>query len=297
MSLEMSTTREAASMNLSILVDGVPKVGKTGLLRTLPLEKDSDLLYVPADPGDLILRDRDFPRVSPPGNIWTRDALTELYKLVTLAGANGTYKWVAIDGLDDLGIAILNEFKKNTSNLQKAYGEMADFMDSWVKMMRDINGINIIFITHIKTDYDADGKAHHTPAFPGKKMAGELDKYFDIILAMRFKETEEGVVRTLQTSSQGDPSYLCGDRSGSLDIFEEPNLASIIEKIQQSIPGSMSAVIDERMRLIAKLKGLFMGDEETRKLIRDELKARKAKTPNDLDDAGLREVLTIAGGE
>jgi hypothetical protein len=290
---EITSTKDIASKKVKLLGFGLPKVGKTSLVKTIPREKDSDILYIPVDPGYMILRDNEFHVFKPENNVWSIAALEYLVEYVKKAALAGTYKWCIIDGLDDIATAVLNERKTKTSNLMKAYGEMADFCDAWIKTMRDIDGINTLFITHMVTKEDESGAAtKYYPAVPGKKLLYELDKYFDIIFCMRFVETEEGVKRMLQTSPEADVKYVTGDRSGSLLPLEPPDLGYILNKIETSMPGSTRPEIDRANAILAELKIRHSENEHAKKIITKYLENKGVKTPRALGIEALEELLS-----
>jgi len=285
------STSEIASKKIKFLIYGDPKVGKTKLITTIPLEDDSELLYVPIDPGYLILRDRNFPAYKPKNNAWSLEEAEKFYTWLLKQAALGKYKWVVIDGLDDMANEVLASFKKKNSNLLKAYGEMAEWCDSWIKRVRDIDGVNVIFITHLIDRDSNDEEVTYIPSIPGKKMKYEIDKYFDIVMCMRFIRTETGTKRILQTSSEADVRYMTGDRSGSLLPIEEPDLGAILNKIETSIPGSTRAEIDEKNSLLVQVTAKARETKEAKEYIIGYCKIKGWPNPTFLSKEDLTELL------
>lgn len=69
---------------------------------------------------------------------------------------------------------------------------------------------------------------------PGNKTGQQLPYFFDEVLALRVEKDNEGnAQRALMCDSDG--IWAAKDRSGKLDIWEEPDLGAIIAKIGGSV--------------------------------------------------------------
>lgn len=230
-------TSNIENLKISCLIHGDPKVGKTRLCGTLPRENDNEILYVSVDPGSLAIRDYEFPKVRVQDNQWTVKDFAALIPYIK----SSDYKWVFIDGLDDIGEAVLRERKEANTNPLKAYDEMNNFMDWWIKSMRDIENVSTVFITHSDEISDGKGGTMVKPYLPGKKVSNDINKYFDIIGAMRFVQRDDKVVRLIQVQREADIRYMCGDRTGVLNPIEAPDLSKIVGKIKELKPKQAKA--------------------------------------------------------
>lgn len=230
MKLEIGTTKNSAEPKVSILISGDPKIGKTSLVNTIPVEDDAKVLYFGADPGELVLNHRNFTMIRGENNVINEETLNELINY--LARQSHKYDWVVVDGLDDIGKAILWSRMEKLKDDRAAYKDMGRIVEIFIKKIRDIDGISTIFITHEKVDVDDIGKRIHSPNMPGQKFAAELLGLFDIVLAYRWFVQDGKNVRGLQTSMEVDPSYICGDRSGALPPIAAPDMAQILKFIQ-----------------------------------------------------------------
>ena len=74
------------------------------------------------------------------------------------------------------------------------------------------------------------GAVLYAPSFPGRNLAQNVSYLFDEVFAMvAFTDENNNTSRWLQTGT--DAKYMCKDRSGALDMYEEPNLSAIFNKI------------------------------------------------------------------
>lgn len=227
--ISIGTTKNAASPRLKILQHGRPKIGKTWLIRTIPVENDQEILYFGADPGELAINDRDFARVVVPNNAITEDTLNQFYNY--LVKSSHKYKWVVVDGLDDIAEKILWHRMDVNKDDRASYKEMGRIMKVFITKVRDIDGISSLFITHSKEEEDDMKRRIVSPNIPGQKLATEMLGLFDIVLCYRWFNHEGKNVRGLQTSMEVDTSYICGDRSGCLPPIIEPDLGGMIQTI------------------------------------------------------------------
>lgn len=230
MALKRTKASDAAHKRLSILIYGEPKVGKTSLAKTLPVTSDDKLLYVAADPGQLALRDRDFVVVQPQNGQLTEAFFDEVLDHIRAEG--GSYEWIFVDGVDEVADAILKAKLKTQRDGRKAFGEMAEYVETWMKAIRDVEGISVVFVTHIDKDDIGEGEVQFIPQFPGKKIQEQVDAWFDLIGCMRLVKTSDGgYARQIQFRREGDSRYMVGDRSGVLGMYEDPDLGALFNRI------------------------------------------------------------------
>lgn len=233
MTLQFTTT-DKLTTSIKTLIWGEGKVGKTTLAKTLPVSEDKKLAYINVDPGQLALRDRAFTAISAEDGIWNNQALEDIYSYLRSNAAS--FEHIFLDGLDDVGRAVLREEMKATKNGMKAYGEMADKVEDWTKRMRDISGPSVVIVTHVDPVQDDTGAVTFFPSFPGKQIKNQLNNWFDLIGAMRMLPDTEGrpARRVIQFSREADTRFMVGDRSGVAKPFEEPDLGALYRRIQDS---------------------------------------------------------------
>lgn len=226
------------------MIFGLDGVGKTYLAHTLPVEDDSRLVYINADPGELTFKrlGRKFRRLSAPNGIWSEDVLEAIYERSVELSANKEIDFIFIDGLNVIGDALLtqeksiNITKSGEVNVMRAYGEMADKFKDWCKRMRDIKGVSVIMITHeVIEGSEENGDKTVRADFPGKQIKGQINRWFDSIGYMCWRKNDVGQnERILIFKPEYNPMYRVKDRSGVLANVEPPDLGVIFKKIQDA---------------------------------------------------------------
>ena len=218
MTLQITTTSKiTATRGSSIVLTGGPKVGKSFTLRTLP----GRVLIADVEDGQLCNRDVDIPAVRIKS--WA-DAEALLLNLQTDPGWQ-QFDCIAVDSISELAELRLVDTLASTTNKMAAYGQMADDMTVWLKAMARLP-MHIVFLCK----YQRNKLGVWQPLFPGNVLDLNIFFWFDEILVMRMVDGENGKpTRTIQCHSCEE--HQAGDRSGTLDFFETPDLTNIITKI------------------------------------------------------------------
>lgn len=231
MSYKFTTTKasDASHKRLTALIYGESGIGKTSLVKTLNVTDDSKVFYIAADPGQLVFRDRNFIVAEAPNGDWNEAVMDSIYDYLLHNGKD--YEWIIVDGLDELGEAVLKSKAKTQKDMRKVYGEMGDYMASWTKHMRDLKGTSSLFITHIARSQDETGAMFFGPSFPGNKVTDQLVDWFDVVGCMRAVKSEVGVERLIQFKPEADLRFKVKDRSSVLVDFEKPSLGEIFARV------------------------------------------------------------------
>lgn len=224
---------------LKILVYGHAGAGKTYLASTieeptLVLSVESGLLSIKESKLDAIdiTTDDSGTLVSPAQRV---RRLQEAYKFLTTEECRSKYKWVFIDSLSEISQnmmeALYLEFPDRKDALPM-YGENAKRMRSLIKAFRDLPWYNVVFTALAEDDKDENNKRYKSIQMVGK-IAQALPGLLDEVFFLTAHEGEEGqIVRRLIT--KGTDKVICKDRSGKLEMYEQPNLQTIADKIRRN---------------------------------------------------------------
>lgn len=226
MAIQLKSTKDAALDGIKCLVHGPAGAGKTTLCSTT----GEPTIIISAEAGLLSLRQFDIPVIE----VKTLDALYEAYQFV--AGEDGAgFSWVCLDSISEIAEVVLNYEKKNNKDPRAAYGALAEKMTDLIRAFRDLPGKNVLFLCkQEKVKDEQTGAMLYSPSMPGNQLKNGIEYFFDECLALRVEKDADGnPTRWLQ--SQRDFNYSCKDRSGALDMFEQPNIAAIAAKIRGAI--------------------------------------------------------------
>lgn len=242
MSVKLITTREAAQLNgVKVTVYGMAGSGKTVLCSTT----GAPTIILSAEGGLLSLRHFDIPVIE----VKTIEDVAEAYRFVSEAAEGKQFEWVCLDSLSEIAEVCLANEKKMTRDPRQAYGALQEHMYRLIRDFRDLPGKNVYFSAKmaaektdivesrtsgaITTQVAIGSKVVYAPSLPGIKLGQALPYFTDLVLALRVEKDVDGnPSRWLQT--QSDDSYNCKDRSGALDAFEQPSLATIAAKVRHA---------------------------------------------------------------
>ena len=91
---------------------------------------------------------------------------------------------------------------------------------------------NIIIVGGLKLEKDEYGRSSWSMMVEGGKIERELPGIFDNVMTLAEMKTEDGVsFRALVCQGLNKDGYPAKDRSGRLDMIEEPNLTKLIDKM------------------------------------------------------------------
>lgn len=224
MAIKLTSTRSAARVNgAKILVYGQAGAGKTVLCATT----NEPTVIISAESGLMSLRSVDIPVIE----VSTLNDVYEAYQFIAESEEAKDFRWVCLDSISEIAEVVLANEKKSAKDPRMAYGALSDKMFELLRAFRDLPGRNIYMSAKMDRQKDEQtGGMIYGPAMPGAKLGLGIPYLFDEVFVLRAEKADDGnVYRTLQTGQ--DYQYIAKDRSGVLDMFEEPNLASIVSKI------------------------------------------------------------------
>jgi len=208
-----------------LLVYGESGVGKTTLCQTAP----GKTLVVSMESGLLSIKDApnlDAIEVKEASEI---EQIAELLENKTL-----DYDTVCLDSVTEMAEILLSQEKAKSKDPRRAYGEVIEVMIKTMRRFRDLP-MHVVFIAKQSRERDeSSGMFHYQPMMVGAKLPTQIPYFFDEVLVLRTfdDENEKGKTvtsRWLQTKI--GQNYIAKDRSGKLEGFESPDLASVINKL------------------------------------------------------------------
>ena len=213
------------SQGAKLLVYGESGVGKTTLCQTAP----GKTLVVSMESGLLSIKDApDLDAIE----VKEAAEIEEIAQL--LESGQLQYDTVCLDSVTEMAEILLSQEKAKSKDPRRAYGEVIEVMIKTMRRFRDLP-VHVIFIAKQSRERDEQtGAYHYQPMMVGAKLPTQIPYFFDEVLVLRTfdDENEEGKTvtsRWLQTRI--GQNYIAKDRSGKLDGFETPDLASVINKL------------------------------------------------------------------
>lgn len=219
-------TNDAGKMYCKILTYGLPQVGKTRMIGTLPSDR---VFVVAAEPGLITLKGKGIKGCL----VTTMKEITEAYVWLERSNEAKDIEYVCVDSISEVGDICLDEEERNGSDVRTVYGNMLKRIRKIIRLFRDLPEKHLYMTARQSRVQDEQSRMFFGPDMPGQKLAPMMPYWFSEVFCLRNVEVGDGddsvVKPMLQT--KGDMNYVAGDRSDSLAPFEEPDLGALITKI------------------------------------------------------------------
>jgi hypothetical protein len=139
--------------------------------------------------------------------------------------------------------------KQGALNPLKAYGLLGQEMIKWFKQFQHAKDINVWFVGGLDRKEVEGGAPIWEPQIEGSKATNELAGIFDQVVTMtQIDINRDGKVipqRAFVCQMLNQWRYPAKDRSGTLNLIEEPNLAKLMDKIRTAQRKDMRALWSE----------------------------------------------------
>jgi hypothetical protein len=258
MELLDATARLSELRGPKILIVGPTAIGKTSLLRTLPPEMLPTALLVDLEAGDLPIADLRIASVRPRTWLDLRDlavavggpdparrsgaysqdhysSIVDEPKLASLANFN----LIFIDSFTELARRCriwcegqpesLNAYgKKDTRGM---YGLVGRELVDWTQRIQHVRTRTIILVAILEKRTDDYGNSSWQVQLEGQRAARELPAILDEIITMNWVTNGGKAYRSFICQANNQWGYPTKDRSGKLNLIEEPNLARLLAKL------------------------------------------------------------------
>ena len=222
-------TKESVD-RFTCLVLGPAGIGKTSLLRTIP--EGEKVLVLSAESGLLSLRDLVHSRQVEGFEIGSFAEMKEAYQYcISPEGKN--FGWIFIDSLTEISSRCVEAMQSkypSKSDSFPMWGEYNQLMTAIIKGFRDLQTHSVVFTGLVSVDKDESNRRFIGPSISGSSLKERLTSYFDEVLLMESRTTEDGTEYRCFLTQPIERSC-AKDRSGKLSPIEQPNLAAIKTKI------------------------------------------------------------------
>jgi len=122
--------------------------------------------------------------------------------------------------------------RTNKPDMRGAYGLHGQEMIGWLTHLQHTRGKNIWFVGILDEKLDDFNRKVFTPQIDGSKTGNELPGIVDEVIAMaEIAEDDREPYRAFVCQTLNPYGFPAKDRSGRLDVIEEPHLGRLMEKI------------------------------------------------------------------
>ncbi|MFN7288770.1 MAG: ATP-binding protein [bacterium] len=252
--------RLAESRGIKAAIFGGSGQGKTSLLWTLPADRT---IFMDLEAGDLAVEGwtgdtirprtwqecRDFAAFIGGPNPALRD--DQPYSPAHYAAACeqfgdpaslDRYETVFVDSISVAGRLCFQwcrgqpeafSEKSGKPDIRGAYGLHGREMIAWLTHLQHTRGKNIIFVGILDEKLDDFNRKVYVPQIDGSKTGLELPGIVDEVLTLTALKDEQGQLRRVLVCQTLNPwGYPAKDRSGRLEMVEEPHLGRLFAKIR-----------------------------------------------------------------
>lgn len=237
--MKVTTTKKNRPEDLSIGIFGFSGTGKSSITKTLPRDKDEDVLFIDIEKGLEVLREYDFSAIKF-DEVDGDDALTKMANIIDYLKENqGKYKWIVMDSFTRYAERIKMEFEKTPAKYDlltqkgafdgmKMYGKLLQKYTATIYAFLGLTGNKIAIFG--AEERIIGGQPVINVLIDGsfrKRIMYSFDEFWGIKVD---KNTDD---RKIVTKSDGlwmAKSRMDGGSGGKLDTYEELDIAAIMEK-------------------------------------------------------------------
>lgn len=206
----------AALYGAKALIYGAPGSGKTPIVNTCPRP-----VLLACEPGLLSMRGSNVPTCQ----AFTPAAIDDFFKWVFNSNEAKAFDTIAIDSTSQMADIYLQDALKRIKHGMQAYGEMAKNVMDHLRPLFFMPQKHTYLIC--KQEVEA-GMAR--PWFPGKQLNVDVPHMYDLILHLGIKNVPlVGQTKAFQCNESFD--FLCRNRTGTLNDYEQPDFGQIVRKV------------------------------------------------------------------
>jgi len=126
-----------------------------------------------------------------------------------------------------------NRTRNGTVDTRAVYGMQGREMMNWLTHLQHIREKNVIFVGILDEKVDEYGRKLFELQIEGSKTGRELPGIVDEVITMAVMTGDEntGTYRAFVCQTLNEWGYPAKDRSGRLDVLEEPHLGKLLTKM------------------------------------------------------------------
>lgn len=219
-------SKVADMLGVKAVLYGPPGTGKTPLIDTAPRP-----IILGIEPGFLSMKKSNTPTYAaykhPQG---VAAGVTEFFDWFLKSNEAKNFDTLGVDSASEMAEAILRQEMGRNSNKMRAYGEMSFRVMDILTNLYYLQNKHVVLITKQFEDTETKRKR---PSFPGQDLNVKVPHFFDLIV--HYSKVPIGSipgvmqeVKAIRTQETFD--IMARDRSGMLDMFEQPHLGNIFAK-------------------------------------------------------------------
>jgi phage nucleotide-binding protein len=233
--VKLFNTKDMKNHAIKMLIYGPSGHGKTTLAGTT----GEKTLLISAEGGQLSLKGKDVSVIDISKDddgetVNMEQRVTNLRTVYSMlqGGMKDEYAWVVLDSLTEIGECLHNMLKHKFSDDKYAlWGEYSDQLRAIAKAFRDLPGVNVIVLALSETEKDELSRRYKNIMIQGK-IQNQLPAYFDEVFYLDAEEDADGNISNRRLITGASQKFIAKDRSGSLNMYEKPNIADIAKKIR-----------------------------------------------------------------
>jgi hypothetical protein len=250
--------RAREQRGVTICLAGFPGIGKTSQVRTLR-DRLPKAIMIDCEAGDLAIADVSIDTIHGPswedlcdiglilGGPDSVQASSEPYSQVRYNALIARPEYARLAAYDTIFIDSLTEvsrrsfafaerqpeaFSHGRKDLRGAYGLHARQMISWLSRLQRGRTRNVIMTCVLERTVDNLGTATWELQIEGARTGRELPAIIDELIVLAFVNFGDGKpMRTFITGQPNPWNYPSKDRSGRLDLYEKPDLGTLLDKL------------------------------------------------------------------
>jgi phage nucleotide-binding protein len=223
--MEITNTKDTRAHNVSYLIYGASKTGKTRLVTTLP---SNETLLINTENNLSSIYGADVNKV----DCYNYEQATKILEF--LEGTDAKPRWVVLDSITDLARRILQDELAATKDGRQAYGKLNEKIPALINRFKQlpINFVAIAQQGQIKDE--TTGGMLFGATMAGKQLEQMLPYMFDSVAVTRKVSFEDKIQHVLQCI--GCNQYTAGVRTNfktgsDIQLYELPDLNILHSKI------------------------------------------------------------------